>query len=156
MIKHKVYNFDDVDLTIPPGGIVSISLFSGRPYPTNNLELAALGAFVKHLGGEQVRLRKGEPNHYEDIFYRNEYGELVVIDRDEVDDPNVSYAVIPYRLLDTTVRQAFVKNFVIVDKTLSTTPYIGVSVHHGSDPNFIPVRAESILGEDLVLAINSL
>jgi hypothetical protein len=156
MIKRKVYNFSEVDLTIPPGGITSISLFSGRPYPSNDLEMTALGIFVKRLGGMPVHLRKGAPNNYEDVCYRNGHGEVVVIDRDMADDPNVSYAVIPCRLLDTPARQAFVKNFVIVDKTLSTTPYIGVSANIGSDPNFIPVRAESILGEDLVLAINSL
>ena len=156
MIKRKVYNFNDIDLTIPPGGIVSISLYNGRPYPTNNLEMAALGVLVKRLGGMPVHLRKGAPNNYEDVAYRNAYGDVVTIDRDAADDPNVSYAILPYRLLDTPARQAFVKNFVIVDKTLSTTPYIGVTANVGSDPNFIPVRAESILGEDLVLAINSL
>lgn len=156
MIKRKVYNFNDVDLTIPTGGIASISLFCGRPYPTNDLEMAALGVFVRRLGGMPVHLRKGAPNNYEDVCYRDGHGEVVTIDRDAADDPNVSYAIIPYRLLDTPVRQAFVKNFVIVDKTLSTTPFIGVSANIGSDPNFIPVRAESILGEDLVLAINSL
>ena len=156
MIKRKVYNSNDVDLTVPTGGIASISLFSGRPYPTNDLEMAALGVFVNWFSGEQVRLRKGAPNNYEDVCYRDGHGEVVTIDRDSADDPNVSYAIIPYRLLDTPARRAFVKNFVIVDKTLSTTPYIGVSANIGSDPNFIPVRAESILGEDLVLAINSL
>lgn len=156
MIKRKVYNFNEVDLTIPPGGIASISLFSGRPYPTNDLEMTALGVFVKRLGGMPVHLRKGAPNHHEDVAYRDAHGGVVTIDRDFAEDPNVTYAVIPYRLLDTPARQAFVKNFVIVDKTLSTTPYIGVSANIGSDPNFIPVRAESILGEDLVLAINSL
>lgn len=156
MIKRKVYNLNEVDLTIPPGGIASVSLYSGRPYPTNNLEMAALGVFVERLGGMPVHLRKGAPNHYEDVTHRDARGDVVTIDRDAADDPNVSYAVIPYRLLDTSARQAFVKNFVIVDKTLSTTPYIGVTANIGSDPNFIPVRAESILGEDLVLAINSL
>lgn len=156
MIKRKVYNFNDVDLTIPTGGVASISLFSGRPYPTNDLEMAALGVFVKRLGGMPAHLRKGAPNNYEDVCYRDGHGDVVTIDRDAVDDPNVSYAVIPYRLLDTPARQAFVKNFVIIDKTLSTTPYIGVAANIGSDPNFIPVRAESILGEDLVHAINSL
>lgn len=156
MIKRKVYNFNDIDLTIPAGGIASISMYNGRPYPTNDLEMAALGMFVKRLGGNQVRLRKGAPNNYEDVCYRDTHGEIVRIDRDDADDPNVSYAIIPYRLLDTPARQAFVKNFVIVDKTLSTTPYIGVTANVGSDPNFLPIRAESILGEDLVHAINSL
>lgn len=156
MIKRKVYNIDDIDLTIPSGGLASVSLYSGRPYPTNDLEMAALGVFVKRLGGMPAHLRKGAPNNYEDVAYRNGHGDVVTIDRDAADDPNVSYAVIPYRLLDTPARQAFVKNFVIVDKTLSTTPYIGVTADIGSEPNFIPVRAESILGEDLVLAINSL
>lgn len=156
MIKRKVYNFNDIDLAIPSGGIASISLFSGRPYPTNDLEMAALGVFVKHLGGMPVHLRKGAPNNYEDVAYRDRHGDAVAIDRDFAEDPNVTYAVIPYRLLDTPARQAFVKNFVIIDKTLSTTPFIGVSANIGSDPNFIPVRAESILGEDLVHAINSL
>lgn len=156
MIKRKVYNVNDIDLTIPSGGIVSISLFSGRPYPTNDLEMAALGMFVKRLGGMPVHLRKGAPNYHEDVAYRNAHGDVVTIDRDAADDPNVSYAIVPCRLLDTPARLSFVKNFVIVDKTLSTTPFIGVSANIGSDPNFIPVRAESILGEDLVLAINSL
>lgn len=156
MIKRKVYTFNEVDLTIPAGAIASVSLFSGRPYPTNDLEMAALGMFIKRLGGIPVHLRKGAPNNYEDIAYRDKHGDVVTIDRDSADDPNVTYAVIPYRLLDTPARQAFVKNFVIVDKTLSTTPCIGVSATIGSDPNFIPVRAESILGEDLVSAINSL
>lgn len=156
MIKRKVYNFNDIDITIPSGGIASISLYGGRPYPSNDLEMAALGVFVKLLGGMPVHLRKGAPNNYEDVAYRDSNGDVITIDRDLADDPNVSYSVIPYRLLDTPARQAFVKNFVIVDKTLSTTPYIGVTANIGSDPNFIPVRAESILGEDLVLAINSL
>lgn len=156
MIKRKVYNFNDIDLTIPPGGIASISLYSGRPYPINGLEMAALGIFVKRLGGMQAHLRKSAPNNYEDVCYRDGHGDVVTIGRDDAEDPNVSYAVIPYRLLDTPARQAFVKNFIIVDKTLSTTPYIGVTANIGSDPNFVPVRAESILGEDLVLAINSL
>lgn len=156
MIKRKVYNFNDIDITIPQGGIASISLYSGRPYPTNDLEMAALGVFVKRLSGMPVHLRKGAPNNYEDVAYRDRNGDAVTIDRDAADDPNVSYAVIPYRLLDTPARQAFVKNFVIVDKTLSTTPYIGVAAGIGFDPDFIPVRAESVLGKDLVLAINSL
>lgn len=156
MIKRKVYNFNEVDLTIPQGGIASVSLFSGRPYPTNDLEMAALGVFIERLNGEQVHLRKGAPNNYEDVCYRDDRGEVVTIDRYAADDPNVSYALIPYRLLDTPARLAFVKNFVIIDKTLSTTPYIGVTANIGSDPNFIPIRAESILGEGLVLAINSL
>lgn len=156
MIKRKVYNINDIDLTIPSGGIASVSLYSGRPYPTNDLEMAALGMFVKRLGGKPVHLRKGAPYNYEDVVYRDSHGDVVTIDRDLADDPNVSYAVIHYRLLETPARQAFVKNFVIVDKTLSTNPYIGVTANIGSDPNFIPVRAESILGEGLVLAINSL
>lgn len=156
MLKRKVYNFNDIDLTVPDWGIASISLYSGRPYPTNDLEMAALGIFVERLGGMPAHLRKGAPNNHEDVAYRNGHGDVVTIDRDAADDPNVSYAVVPYRLLDTPARLAFVKNFVIVDKTLSTTPYIGVTANIGSDPNFIPVRAESILGEDLVLAINSL
>lgn len=156
MIKRKVYNFNDIDLTIPAGGIASVSLYNCRPYPANHLEMVALGMFVKRLGGMPVHLRKGAPNNYEDVAYRDGYGDAVTIDRDYADDPNVAYAVIPYRLLDTPARQAFVKNFVIVDKTLSMIPWIGVTANIGSDPNFIPVRAESILGEDLVLAINSL
>lgn len=156
MIKRKVHNINDIDLTIPSGGIASISLYTGRPYPTNGLEMAALGMFVKHLGGRPVRLRKSAPNFCEDIAYRDSHGDVVTIDRDAADDPNATYAVIPYRLLDTPARLAFVKNFVIVDKTLSTTSYIGVPANIGFDMNFVPVRAESILGEDLVLAIHSL
>ena len=42
MIKRKVYDINDIDLTVPAGGIVSISLYNCRPYPTNDLEMAAL------------------------------------------------------------------------------------------------------------------
>ena len=64
MIKRKVYNFNDIDLTIPEGGIASISLYNGRPYPTNDLEMTALGIFIKRLGGMQVHLQKCAPNNY--------------------------------------------------------------------------------------------
>lgn len=156
MIERKVYNIDEVDLTIPPGGIVSVSQYTSRPHSGNKLELIATGLFIQRLGGKQVSMRKGLRNNYEDVCFRDGHGEIVVIDRDAADDPDTSYAIIPYRLLHTPGRQAFAKNFVIIDRTLSSTPYMGVALSVGSDPNFIPIRAESILGEDLTLAINSL
>lgn len=156
MIKRKVYDINEVDLTIPPGGIVSVSQYTSRSHSGNKLELIATGLFIQRLGGKQVSMRKGLKNNYEDVCFRDGNGELVVIDRDAADDPDASYAIIPYRLLNTPARQAFAKNFVIIDRTLSSTSYMGVSLPIGSDPNFIPLRAESILGEDLTLAIDSL
>ena len=57
----------------------------------------------------------------------------------------------------TSRRLAFAKNIVIVDDLERQDPHIIVdSLAVGSDPNFIPIAASSILGLDLTVYINDL
>lgn len=158
MIKRKVYNINEVDTSIPPGGIVSISPYCSHPFPTNKLEMLAMGIFIKnYIPGKPVCMRYGHPRNHEDVQFSNSYGDLVVIHREYAEDPEVSYAVVPYRVASSANRTAFAKNFVIVDKILSTIDYISVpSIDVGSDARFIPIRAESLIDNNLLFAINSL
>lgn len=158
MIKRKVYNIDEVDASVPDGGIVSISPYHSHPYPTNKLEMLAMGLFIeKYMPGDQVHMYVGHSMNCEDVCFRNALGQQVVIDRDYADYPSVSHAVIPYRVAVTPDRTAFAKNFVIVDKSISTIDHIPVpAIDVGADPRFIPIRAESILGNDLLIALYSL
>ena len=158
MIKRKVYNVNEVDTSIPPGGIVSISPYCSHPFPTNKLEMLAMGIFIKnYIPGKPVYMRYGHPRNHEDVQFRNSYGDLVMIHREYAEDPEVSYAVVPYRVASSADRTAFAKNFVIVDKTLSAIDYISVpSIDVGSDARFIPIRAESLIDNNLLFAINSL
>lgn len=158
MIKRKVYNINEVDTSIPPGGIVSISPYCSHPFPTNKLEMLAMGIFIKsYIPGKPVHMRYGHPRNHEDVQFRNSYGDLVMIHREYAEDPEVSYAVVPYRVASSADRTAFAKNFVIVDKSLSTIDYLSVpSIDVGSDARFIPIRAESLIDNNLLFAINSL
>lgn len=158
MIKRKVYNIDEVDTSIPPGGIVSISPYCSHPYQANKLEMLVMGIFIeKYIPGKPVPMRYGYPSNHEDVQFRNSYGDLVMIYREYAEDPEVSYAVVPYRVASSADRTAFAKNFVIVDKSLSTIDYLSVpSINVGADARFIPIRAESIIDNDLLFAINSL
>nr|DAP26052.1 MAG TPA: hypothetical protein [Caudoviricetes sp.] len=158
MIKRKVYNINEVDTSIPPGGIVSISPYCSHPFPTNKLEMLAMGIFIKnYIPGKPVYMRYGHPRNHEDVQFRNSYGDLVMIHREYAEDPEVSYAVVPYRVASSADRTAFAKNFVIVDKSLSTIDYLSIpSIDVGSDTRFIPIRAESLIDNNLLFAINSL
>lgn len=158
MIKRKVYNINEVDASIPEGGIVSISTYHSHPYPDNKLEMVAMGIFIeRYMTGNQVKMRAGFPDYGEDVYYRNSEGNPVVITRDFADDPNDSYAIVPYRIAASAARTAFAKNFVIVDKTVSSYDYLAInSIDVGADARFIPIRAESLLTEKLIFAINSL
>lgn len=158
MIKRKVYNINEVDTSIPPGGIVSISPYCSHPFPTNKLEMLAMGIFIKnYIPGKPVYMRYGHPRNHEDVQFRNSYGDLVMIHREYAEDPEVSYAVVPYRVASSADRTAFAKSFVVVDKSLSTIDYISVpSIDVGSDARFIPIRAESLIDNNLLFAINSL
>lgn len=158
MIKRKVYNVNEVDTSIPPGGIVSISPYCSHPFPTNKLEMLAMGIFIKnYIPGKPVYMRYGHPRNHEDVQFRNSYGDLVMIHREYAEDPEVSYAVVPYHVASSADRTAFAKNFVIVDKSLSTIDYLSVpSIDVGSDARFIPIRAESLIDNNLLFAINSL
>lgn len=158
MIKRKVYSVNEVDTSIPPGGIVSISPYCSHPFPTNKLEMLAMGIFIEnYIPGKPVHMRYGHPRNHEDVQFRNSYGDLVMIHREYAEDPEVSYAVVPYRVASSADRTAFAKNFVIVDKSLSTIDYLSVpSIDVGSDARFIPIRAESLIDNNLLFAINSL
>lgn len=158
MIKRKVYNIDEVDTTVPPGGIVSISPYCSHPLKANEFEMLAMGIFIeKYIPGKPVYMRYGYPRNHEDVQFRNSHGDLVMIHREYADDPEVSYAVIPYRVASSADRTAFAKNFVIVYNDLSDIDYVYVpSIDVGADARFIPIRAESIIDRDLLFAINSL
>ncbi|MBF1652242.1 MAG: hypothetical protein HXO60_07055 [Rothia mucilaginosa] len=158
MIKRKVYNIDEVDVSIPPGGIVSISPYCSHPFPANKLEMLAMGIFIEnYIPGKPVPIRYGYPRNHEDVRFRTSYGDLVTIYREDAEDPEVSYAVVPYRVASSSARTAFAKNFIIVDKSLSTIDYLSVpSIDVGADAQFIPIRAESLIDNDLLFAINSL
>lgn len=151
MTMRKVFNLSEVDLSVPEGSLVSISVAHSVPVRPNALETTALGVLVaKHIGGKVVKPMRVAPYNYEDICYMDGSGERLLISRDEVDKPDTKYAIVPFRFVMTDRRRAFAKNIVIVDNTELHDPYIIVdSLAVGSDPNFIPIAATSILGLDL-------
>ena len=112
MIKRKVYNIDEVDTTVPPGGIVSISPYCSHPFPANKLEMLAMGIFIeKYIQGYPIHMYSGHTFNHDDVSFRNSNGEQIVINRDYADEPGVSYAVVPYRVASSADRTAFAKNF---------------------------------------------
>lgn len=151
MTLRKIFNLSEVDLRVPEGSLISISVAHSAPIRPNALEMAALGVLIgKHLDGKAVKPLRTAPYNYEDIYFSDGFGERLVISRDEADDPDAKYAIIPFRFVMTDRRRAFAKNIVIVDNTELHDPYISVdSLAVGSDPNFIPIAATSILGLDL-------
>lgn len=151
MTLRKIFNLSEVDLCVPEGSLISISVAHSAPIRPNALEMAALGVLIgKHLDGKAVKPLRTAPYNYEDIYFSDGFGERLVISRDEADDPDAKYAIIPFRFVMTDRRRAFAKNIVIVDNTELHDPYISVdSLAVGSDPNFIPIAATSILGLDL-------
>ena len=158
MTLRKIFNLSEVDLSVPEGSLISISIAHSSPIHPNALETSALGVLVgKYLEGDVVKLLRTAPYNYEDIYFVDGSGERVLISRDEADKPNAKYAIVPFRFVMTSHRQAFAKNIVIVDNTELHEPYIIVdSLAVGSDPNFIPIAATSILGLDLAEYIANL
>ena len=151
MTMRKIFNLSEVDLNVSEESLISISVAHSAPVRPNALEIAALGVLVgKYLEGKVVRPLRVAPYNYEDIYFTDGSGERILISRDEADDPDAKYAVVPFRFVMTDRRRAFAKNIVIVDNTELHDPYIIVdSLAVGSDPNFIPIAATSILGLDL-------
>lgn len=151
MTLRKIFNLSEVDLSVPEGSLISISVAHSAPVRPNALEMTALGVFVgKHLDGSVVKPLRVAPYNYEDIYFTDGSGERLVISRDNADKPDAKYAIVPFRFVMTDRRRAFAKNVVIVDNTELHEPYILVdSLAVGSDPNFIPIAATSILGLDL-------
>lgn len=158
MTERRILNIEDVDLSVPEGGLVSLSLAHSAPVRPNQIETTALGVLIgKYLDGGCVKPTFDPPTYYEDIRFVNGAGERMTITRDEADKPESLYAIVPFRFVMTQYRRAFAKNIVIVDDTERSYPYILVdSLAVGSDPNFIPIAASSILGRDLTSYITTL
>lgn len=151
MTMRKIFNLSEVDLSVPEGSLISISVAHSAPVRSNALEATALGVLIgKHLDGKVVKPLRVAPYNYEDIYFVDGSGERLLISRDEADKPDAKYAIVPFRFVMTDRRHAFAKNIVVVDNTELHEPYIIVdSLAVGSDPNFIPIAATSILGLDL-------
>ena len=151
MTMRKIFNLSEVDLSVPEGSLISISVAHSVPVRPNALETTALGVLIgKHIDGKAIKPQRVSPYNYEDIYFRDGSGERLLISREEADKPDTKYAIVPFRFVMTDRRRAFAKNIVIVDNTELHEPYIVVdSLAVGSDPNFIPIAATSILGLDL-------
>lgn len=158
MTMRKIFNLSEVDLSVPEGSLISISVAHSAPIRQNALEMTALGVLVsKHIDGNVVKPLRAAPYNYEDIYFTDGSGERLLISREEADKPDAKYAIVPFRFVMTDRRRAFAKNIVIVDNTELHDPYIIVdSLAVGSDPNFIPIAATSILGLDLAEYISNI
>lgn len=158
MTMRKIFNLSDVDLSVPEGSLISISVAHSAPVRPSALETTALGVLVgKHIDGKVIKPMRVAPYNYEDICFTDGSGERLIISRDEADKPDAKYAIVPFRFVMTDRRRAFAKNIVIVDNTELHDPYIIVdSLAVGSDPNFIPIAATSILGLDLAEYISNI
>lgn len=158
MTMRKIFNLSEVDLSVPEGSLISISVARSAPVRPNVLETTALGVLVgKYLDGKVVKPLRIAPYNYEDVYFTDGSGERLLISRDEADKPDAKYAIVPFRFVMTDRRRAFAKNIVIVDNTELYDPYIIVdSLAVGSDPNFIPIAATSILGLDLAEYIKTI
>ena len=158
MTERLILDIEDIDLSVPDGGLISISLAHSAPVRPNQIETTALGVLIgKYLNGVVVKPSIDAPAFYEDIVFTNGAGERVLISRDEADKPEAQFVIVPFRFVMTDRRRAFAKNIVIVNDLERSHPYILVdSLAVGSDPNFIPISASSILGLDLTTYILSL
>ena len=151
MTMRKIFDISEADISVHEGSLVSITVAHSAPVRPNVLETTALGVFIsKYIDGDVVKPLRISPYNYEDIYFTDGSGERLLISREEADKPDAKYAIVPFRFVMTDRRRAFAKNIVIVDNTELHEPYIIVdSLAVGSDPNFVPISATSILGLDL-------
>lgn len=151
MTMRKIFNLSEVDLSVPEGSLISISVAHSSPVRPKALETTALGVLVgRYIDGTAIKPLRTAPYNYENVYFTDGSGGRLIISRDEADKPDAKYAIVPFRFVMTDRRHAFAKNIVIVDNTELHEPYIVVdSLAVGSDPNFIPIAATSILGLDL-------
>lgn len=158
MTMRKIFDISEVDLSVPEGSLISISIAHSAPVRPNSIETAALGVLIgKYLDGVAVKPLHEPPYNHEDITFVDGSGERILISRDEADKPDAKYAIVPFRFVMTDRRRAFAKNIVIVDDLERRDPYIiADSLAVGSDPNFIPIAASSILGIDLTIYVINL
>lgn len=155
MTLRYINDISEVDLSVPEGSLISISLAHSAPVRSNAIETTALGVLIgKYLDGCAVKPLHEPPTNHEDITFTSGSGERVLISRVEADKPDTKYAIVPFRFVMTDRRRAFAKNIVIVDDLERRDPHIIVdSLAVGSDPNFIPIAASSILGLDLTVYV---
>ena len=158
MTERLILDIKDVDLSVPDGGLISISLAHSAPVRPNQIETTALGVLIgKYFDGGCVRLHDKTLTYPEEVTFVDGAGERKTITLGEADKPESKYAIVPFRFVMTDRRRAFAKNIVIVNDLERSYPYILVdSLAVGSDPNFIPIAASSILGLDLTTYIRSL
>ena len=158
MALRRIHDISEVDLSIPEGSLISISLAHSSPVRSKPIETAALGVLIgKYLDGVAVKPLHEPPHNHEDVTFTDGSGERILISMEEADKPDAKYAIVPFRFVMTDRRRAFAKNIVIVDDLEQQDPYIVVdSLAVGSDPNFIPIAASSILGLDLTVYITNL
>ena len=158
MTERLILDVEGADLSIPDGSLISISLAHSAPVRPNQIETTALGVLIgKYFDRGCVRLHDKTPTYPEEVTFVDGAGERKTITLDEADKPESKYAIVPFRFVMTDRRRAFAKNIVIVDDLERSHPYILVdSLAVGSDPNFIPISASSILGPDLTTYILSL
>lgn len=158
MTTRQIFDISEVDLSVPEGSLISISVAHSAPVRPNVLETTALGVFIsKHIDGRAIKPLRLAPYNYEDIYFTDGSGKRLLISRDEADKPDAKYAIVPFRFVMTDRRRAFAKNIVIVDDSELHKSYIVVdSIAVGSDPNFIPISTTSILGLDLAEYIANL
>ena len=155
MTERLIIDIKDADLSVPDGSLISISLAHSAPVRPNSIETTALGVLIgKYLDGVAVKPLHAPPYNHEDLTFIDGSGERVLISRDEADKPDARYVIVPFRFVMTDRRRAFAKNIVIVDDLERCEPKLIVdSLEVGSDPNFIPIAASSILGLDLTTYI---
>lgn len=158
MTLRYIHDISEVDLSVPEGSLISISMAHSSPVRPKPIETAALGVLIgKYLDGVAVKPLHEPPHDYEDITFVDGSGERILISRDEADKPDAQYVIVPFRFVMTDRRRAFAKNIVIVDDLERQDPHIIVdSLAVGSDPNFIPIAASSILGLDLTVYVTNL
>ena len=158
MTERRILNIEDVDLSVPDGSLISISLAHSAPVRPNQIETTALGVLIgKYFDGGCVRLHDKTLTYPEEVTFVDGAGERKTVTLDEADKPESKYAIVPFRFVMTDRRRAFAKNIVIVNDLERSHPYILVdSLAVGSDPNFTPISASSILGFDLTTYIRSL
>ena len=158
MTERRILDIKDVDISVPDGRLISISLAHSAPIHPNQIETTALGFLIgKYFDGGCVRLHNKTLTYPEEVTFVDGDGERKTITLDEADKPESKYAIVPFRFVMTDRRRAFAKNIVIVNDLERSHPYILVdSLAVGSDPNFIPISASSILGLDLTTYILSL
>lgn len=152
MTERLIIDIKDADLSVPDGSLISISLAHSAPVRPNSIETTALGVLIgKYLDGVAVKPLYSPPYNHEDLTFIDGAGNRVLISRDEADKPDAKYIIVPFRFVMTDHRRAFAKNIVIVDDLERQEPKLIVdSLAVGSDPNFIPISASSVLGMDLL------